>query len=1086
LFTSTLRTGFLDVFCMPKRARPYTRTARGAKAARMDPPTKSLAAAASEKFEFSVNPALTGTATLLPTPEKAETDKKEYRALKLKNGVTVLLVSDMAYPLDKLDEEEALLEEEEGEGEEEEGEEEEDDEDDDDEGSEDDEDDEDDERPATKANTAPTGLKNSAAALCINIGSFNDPEDIPGLAHFLEHMVFMGTEKYPDENSFDAFNRKYGGYDNASTDCETTNFYFEIPRKHVAEGLDRFAQFFVSPLMKQESMEREREAVDSEFQMALPSDYNRIAQIYGGIASGHPMAKFMWGNKKSLAPEGMTDEVMHQRLHEFRLRHYSSHYMTLAFQSQHTLDQMQEWIEQIYSVIPNNSKEVEEFSHLKSPFAIANYHKLYKVIPIKDVYQVDLAWSLPPLKHTYRTKPLHYMSWIIGHEGKGSLLSYLRKKVWALSLYAGCQGDGFEFNCCSSMFTITVVLTKAGFEHLEDVLRATFGYLAMMKAEGPNSRIFQEIQEIERLDFMYREEKQASDNVETLAENMQFYPSDRFLDGDDLLFDYDADLIQQCTQALDFETVNMFVKSRDFNEVELDQVEPWFGTKFARSDIPSEYQLASRDDSLKGEFHLPVPNIFIAKDLELKEADVEASRYPIKLLQDKLGELFYKKDTKFLQPRAYIHYHIRSPLQLQSLHNSILLDLLVMCTLQVMIEDVYPADLAQLSYSLYSNETGLMIKVNGLSDKLPAFLETILGHIRNLSKNITPDLFQAVMEQQRKDYYNHSIKPKKLVRDVRLSVLQDIYWSPYLKYNKVRDCTVEELKEFTNRFLDASYLQGLVQGNITAAAARQVDDTARRILELKAGLAAEAVTELRCMEVLPGTHYLQAAGFSTGDTNTMVTNYYQAGPGNIREHAVLDVITMLMEEPVFDTLRTQEQLGYSVFNTMRNTYGVLGLSVTVNTQATKFTSEHVDGRIEKFLESFPTTHLTKDKITEGISTLSKLKVKADVMMEEEVSRNWNEIVSKEYNFDRLEKEVRALADIKVDEVTDYYKKLMTASDSYRKLSVHIIGAKVEGQGEETQERLFELNLLKENENCILDICEFKAKLKAYPVLYIID
>jgi len=373
-----------------------------------------------------------------------------------------------------------------------------------------------------------------------------------------------------------------------------------------------------------------------------------------------------------------------------------------------------------------------------------------------------------------------------------------------------------------------------------------------------------------------------------------------------------------------------------------------------------------------------------------------------------------------------------------------------------------------------------------LSDKLPAFLKTILGHIRNLSKNISPDLFQAVMEQQRKDYYNHSIKPKKLVRDVRLSVLQDIYWSPYLKYNKVRDCTVEELKEFTNRFLAASYLQGLVQGNMTAAAARQVDDTARRILELKAGLPAEAVTELRCNEILPGTHYLQAAGFSTGDTNTMVTNYYQAGPGNIREHAVLDVITMLMEEPVFDTLRTQEQLGYSVFNTMRNTYGVLGLSVTVNTQATKFTSEHVDGRIEKFLESFPTTHLTKDKITEGISTLSKLKVKADVMMEEEVSRNWNEIVSKEYNFNRLEKEVTALADIKVDEVTDYYKKLMTASDSYRKLSVHIVGAKVEGQGEETQERLFELNLLKENENCILDICDFKAKLKAYPVLYIID
>ena len=55
-------------------------------------------------------------------------------------------------------------------------------------------------------------------------------------------MVFMGSDKYPDENSFDAFNRKYGGFDNASTDCETTSFYFEIPRKNLLEGLDRFAQ----------------------------------------------------------------------------------------------------------------------------------------------------------------------------------------------------------------------------------------------------------------------------------------------------------------------------------------------------------------------------------------------------------------------------------------------------------------------------------------------------------------------------------------------------------------------------------------------------------------------------------------------------------------------------------------------------------------------------------------------------------------------------------------------------------------------------------------------------------------------------
>jgi len=149
-------------------------------------------------------------------------------------------------------------------GEEEEGEEEEEDEDeeDDDVGENDDV-----EAGLNRKKTEVTGLKMSAAGLCVHMGSFSDPADIPGLAHFLEHMVFMGTGKYPDENSFDVFNRKHGGFDNASTDCETTVFYFEVPRKHFLEGLDRFAQFFIQPLMKP--------AVDSEFQMCLPSDYNR-------------------------------------------------------------------------------------------------------------------------------------------------------------------------------------------------------------------------------------------------------------------------------------------------------------------------------------------------------------------------------------------------------------------------------------------------------------------------------------------------------------------------------------------------------------------------------------------------------------------------------------------------------------------------------------------------------------------------------------------------------------------------------------------------------------------------------------------
>ena len=254
-------------------------------------------------------------------------------------------------------------------------------------------------------------------------------------------------------------------------------------------------------------MEREREAVDSEFEQALPSDYNRRQQIFGSLARpDHPMAKFMWGSTASLTADGkMPNREAHRRLVEFKGRHYSAPSMTLAVQSQEQLDTLQEWVRESFSAVPDNGQPREDFARLSDPFKTEGLSRLYKLAPIRETYQVDLNWALPPLQSEYRKKPLHYLSWVIGHEGKGSLISYLRKNVWALSLTAGNAGDGFEHNSTYSIFTLTVVLTKAGFENLEDVLAAVFSYLKMMERVGVSERIFKEIKEIEDLDFEFRE-----------------------------------------------------------------------------------------------------------------------------------------------------------------------------------------------------------------------------------------------------------------------------------------------------------------------------------------------------------------------------------------------------------------------------------------------------------------------------------------------------------------------------------------------------------------------------------------------------
>lgn len=88
-------------------------------------------------------------------------------------------------------------------------------------------------------------------------------DDLQGLAHFCEHLLFMGTEKYPKENDYNQYLAEHSGFSNAFTGVENTNYYFEIGHEYLGGALDRFAQFFISPLFSASCTERELRAVDS-------------------------------------------------------------------------------------------------------------------------------------------------------------------------------------------------------------------------------------------------------------------------------------------------------------------------------------------------------------------------------------------------------------------------------------------------------------------------------------------------------------------------------------------------------------------------------------------------------------------------------------------------------------------------------------------------------------------------------------------------------------------------------------------------------------------------------------------------------
>uniref|UniRef100_A0A8C4Y5B3 Nardilysin n=1 Tax=Gopherus evgoodei TaxID=1825980 RepID=A0A8C4Y5B3_9SAUR len=969
-----------------------------------------------------------------PAIVKSPSDPKQYRYLTLQNGLCALLISD-ANNMD------IVLSEESSEWEDNDETEIETDEDDDSgaemdedkENYEDDDNDGDDEEDPNNSDDMEveelTGKeeakkrngtdKLSAAALCVAVGSFCDPEDLPGLAHFLEHMVFMGSLKYPDENGFDAFLKKHGGSVNASTDCERTVFQFDIQQKYFKEALDRWAQFFIHPLMIRDAIDREVEAVDSEYQLARPSDANRRELLLGSLARpGHPMKKFFWGNAETLKHEPKKSNTdIYSRLRDFWQHYYSAHYMNLVVQS--------------------------------------------KVVPIRNVHSLSIAWGLPPQERHYRVKPLHYISWLVGHEGKGSVLSFLRKKFWALALYGGNGETGFEQNSTYSILSISVTLTDEGYEHFYEVAHVVFQYLKMLQKRGPDKRVWEEIQKIEANEFYFQDQADPVDYVESLCENIHIFCKEDFLTGDQLLLEYKPEIIADVLNQLCPVRANLVLLSAA-SKRKCHLKERWFGTQYSVEDIDKYWRdLWASDFPLNQDLHLPEENKYIATDFSLKASDCPDTEHPVRILSTHHGCVWYKKDNKFKIPKAYIRFHLISPLIQQSAKSVVLFETFVNILSHNLAEPAYEADVAQLEYKVVSGEHGLVIRVKGFNHKLPLLFQLIIDQLSDFS--FTPAIFEMITEQLKKTYFNILIKPEMLAKDVRSLILEHGKWSMIDRYRRLmKGLDTESLSAFVKGFKSHLYVEGLVQGNFTSRESK--DFLNYVVLKLQfLPLPHPCPVQFRVVD-LPNTHLLcKVKTLNKGDANSEVTVYYQSGARSLREYTLMELLVIHMEEPCFNFLRTKQTLGP--------------------------VSELVDKKIEDFLLYFEGRMrlLTEKAFRTQVSALIHIKECEDSCLGEEVDRNWNEIMTQQYLFDRLAHEVEALQSLTKSDLVDWFQA--HRGKERKALSIHVVGfGEQEGDSDVQQSVLSEIYQLTflppssymKNTSYIRDIRNFTLMLNLLP------
>ncbi|MFL1503511.1 pyrroloquinoline quinone biosynthesis protein PqqF [Pseudomonas sp. S191] len=187
-------------------------------------------------------------------------------------------------------------------------------------------------------------LKRCAAVLRVAAGSHDVPLAWPGLAHFLEHLLFLGTERFPTSEGLMAYVQRHGGQVNASTRERTTDFFFELPVAAFTDGLERLADMLAHPCLAIEDQLREREVVHAEF-IAWSQDAKAQQEValLEGLAADHPLRGFHAGNRDSLPVER---EAFQQALREFHAHFYQSAQMTLSLAGPQPLDELQALAEQ--------------------------------------------------------------------------------------------------------------------------------------------------------------------------------------------------------------------------------------------------------------------------------------------------------------------------------------------------------------------------------------------------------------------------------------------------------------------------------------------------------------------------------------------------------------------------------------------------------------------------------------------------------------------------------------------------------------------------------------------------------------------
>ncbi|XP_008674966.1 insulin-degrading enzyme-like 1, peroxisomal isoform X4 [Zea mays] len=808
----------------------------------------------------------------------------------------------------------------------------------------------------------------AAACMEVEVGSFSDPEGLEGLAHFLEHMLFYASEKYPGEHEY-------------------TKYIIEL-QKHFA-------------------------------------------------SKDHPYHKFSTGSWETLEtkPKARGLDIRLELLKFYK--NYSANVMHLVVYGKENLDCIQGLVERMFSDIKNtDQRSLKCPSH---PLSEEHLQLLVKALPIVEGDYLRIIWPITPSIQFYKEAPCHYLSHLIGHEGEGSIFHIIKELGWAMNLMAGECSDSNEY----SFFSVSMRLTDAGHERMEDIVGLIFKYLHLLKEDGVHEWIFNELAAINEMEFHYQDKVRPINYVMRTVSTMRLFPPEEWLVGAALPSKYASQRINMILNQLIPETVRIFWESKKF-EGSTSSAEPWYNTPFSVENVTPSVIQEWIEKAPTEKLHLPKPNIFIPKDLSLKEVH-EKVTFPTVLRKSPLSQLWYKPDMLFSTPKVHIIIDFHCPLSSHSPEAVVATELFVDLLVDYLNAYAYDAQIAGLFYSIYVTSAGFQVSLGGYNDKMRVLLNAILVQI--VKFEVKPNRFSALKETSVKDYQNFNFRQPYSQASYYVSlILGDKKWPVAEKLEALSKLESDYFAKFVPHLLSKTFLECYVQGNIEPSEAKSIVEEIENTIFttpnslFKSMSPSEYLIKRVIMLENDLKCYYQTEGLNQKNENSSVIQYIQVHQDDAILNIKLELFSLIAKQPAFNQLRTVEQLGYITSLSLRSDYGVLALQVVI--QSTVKDPSYLDVRVDEFFKMFESKiyELSDKDFKRNVKSLIDSKLEKFKNLWEESHFYWGEIEAGTLKFDRVESEVAMLRELKKEEFIEYFNQYIKVDAPQRRtLSVQVFG-----------------------------------------------